>query len=115
MGPRIFCGSDHSLDASVPEASGNDDAVYAIKGFLNVFFGNLLGIDPPDLYLCFILISGMLKCFRNGQIRIMELYVFSDKTDDRGLFKILNTLDHFSPVIEIGFARFDTQFPAYDL
>ena len=57
----------------------------------------------------------MPESLRNGQICIVELYIFSDKSDIHMILEILDTIDHFSPVIQIRFTGLDSEFPAYDL
>ena len=77
----VLCGINHTLDTAVAEAARHKDAITALEHFGSVFLRDELGIDPIDLDLCAVLIAGMVECFDDGKVCVMQFDIFADKAN----------------------------------
>ena len=59
-----------------------------------------------------MIVSGVSECFRNRQIRVMQLDIFSDKTNLKVINTLFYTFDHTIPLGKIGFRSVYAKFPA---
>lgn len=75
----VLCGIDHTLDTAVAEAARHKDAIAALEHFGSVFLRDELGIDPIDFDLRAVLIAGMVECFDDGKVCVMQFDIFADK------------------------------------
>ena len=53
-----------------------------------------------------VIISGVAHSFRHRKVSVVKPYVFAHKTDMHGIRSVLNTLNKFSPVTEVGLFGF---------
>ena len=101
--PRILSGQNHAFDTTVTKSTGNDDAVKATKDSVFRFFCNGLGVNPLDVYFRVKGISCMAQGFRNRQVGIMELHIFTHKPDGHRLAAVFDGRNHSLPFAQIWF------------
>ena len=94
----VLCGKDHTFDSSAAESAGNNDSVKVFEHILIGFLGELLGIYPIYVNMRVERIACMTHCFGNGEISIMQLNVFADKSDMYGVSAILDPFDKACPL-----------------
>ena len=56
----------------------------------------------------------MAQGFSDGEICIMQLHIFSDKTYFDAVFARLYSLDHLVPFAQVGRGRFKPELAAHD-
>ena len=108
----VLCGIDHTLDTAVAEAAWHKDTIAALEHFGSVFLRDELGINPIDLDLRAVLIAGMVECFDDGKICVMQFDIFADKTDGDGLFAAADLLYHAAPLGHIRLFCLEVQLAA---
>ena len=59
----IACGGNHSLDTASAETARHDDTVAFFQNLGRIFVSDLFGIDPTDIHLAAVFITGMTKRF----------------------------------------------------
>jgi len=67
---------------------------------LVVRLGQILGIDPVDADMGVESVARVAKRLGNGQICVMELDIFADKTYLDFLFAVLDAVDTLRPLVE---------------
>ena len=112
--PGVFRRKDHALYSSAAEAAGNDYPVQMRELALVVRLGQSLRIDPVDADMCIERIARVAQRLGYGQIRIVELNIFADKSDFDFLFAVLYAVDKLRPLVEIRLGSVDTQLAADD-
>ena len=110
----VFRREDHTLDSSAAEAAGDDYSVEVRELLLVVRLGQILGIDPVDADVGVESVARVAKRLGNGQIRVMELDIFADKSDFDFLFAVLDAVDKLRPLVEIRLGSVYIQLAADD-
>ena len=77
----IFCAQDHSVDPAAAESAGYDDAVQTGEHLVCIFRSDLLRIDPVNIDMDIVIITGMVKGFSHGEVGIMQSHILTDKPD----------------------------------
>ena len=97
------------FDPPLPESSGNEDTVEAMKVFFCAFLFDLCGIEAHDFYPTLVMCSGVCERFIDRFIGILQTDVFPDHSDaDVGL-RVDDPSHEVFPIGEVRSRCFQTQ------
>ncbi len=113
--PRILRGKNHTGNSARTETARNNDSVKSPENFgAGRVVGQRFGIDPVNLNVRVEQIARVPQRFRNREVRVVQLHVFSDQPDVHRLFTRFDPRNHLGPFLQIGFGRVNVQLPADD-
>ncbi len=68
---------DHSFDAAASKAARQDNAIDSFKYDIEILVFQCFRIDPANIDFGLELESSVIERFRNGEIGIVKLHIFS--------------------------------------
>ena len=112
VGPGVVCGGNHTCNAPVTEAAGNDDAVQSGKLHGYAFRGNALGINPVNVNVRIQGVACVAHSLGYGQVSVMKLHILAHQANLYMVCAAFDALHHLGPFAQVRFGGIDVQFTA---
>lgn len=111
MLPGILCRQNHTVNAPLAEAAGDNDTVQSAQNIRRVCLSDGLRIDPLNRDLRTQCVAGVAQCLRHREVGIVKLDIFSHKTDGYVLVRTLDALHHLLPFRQLRRRGLQPQLP----
>ena len=108
VGTGIFYGFDFAFDTAHTKTTRYQNSIHGQQG-ISAFFFNLLTVEISDVHIGFSVDACVFQGFRQRLVRLGQINVFADHTDFHGVFRIVDGVNNFFPLGQIGFSHIQLQ------
>ena len=107
---RVLDSVNHSLNAALPEAAGNQDSIIAVQarrgGCCRIDF---FGFNPFENGLVIVRQPAMQQGLAQTLVGVLELHIFADNGNARFAGRVMHAVDQVEPGLHVRRARFQFQ------
>ena len=105
---RVAGGGELALDAAMPEAPGDDDAVDTVE-LADDLTLEVLGVHPAELHLDPVVDRGVAESLDDAHVGVGHLHVLAHDGDANGRPRRVHPGDELGPLDEVRWARGDVE------
>ena len=102
--PRVPHGGHLALDATDPEAAGDQDAIDPVERFVGGLAAEVVGGHPPDLDVGAVMEPPVIQRLHHAEVGIAHVDVLADHRDRHRFAHLVDAIDQARPLGQFGFA-----------